>query len=179
MRLFLCRHAAAGDSDQVAQLAERLAGLDVAAVYTSPLERAAATAEAVAARHGLAPLMRDELREIDLGEVDGLQFEEYTPELQASLLNAPATVRFPGGESYEQLRRRVVGVLDEIVAQHGDETAVAVSHAGAIRAALATWLSIPPEASFRIDQRFAAVNLVDWIDGVPLVRLVNGPGPER
>ena len=179
MRLFLCRHAAAGDSDQVAQLAERLAGLDVAAVYTSPLERAAATAEAVAARHGLAPLMRDELREIDLGEVDGLQFEEYTPELQATLLNAPATVHFPGGESYEQLRRRVVGVLDEIVAQHGDEAVVAVSHAGAIRAALATWLSIPPEASFRIDQRFASVNLVDWIDGVPLVRLVNGPGPER
>src|SRR5205814_2876156 len=116
---------------------------------------------------------------IDLGEVDGLQFEEYTPELQATLLNAPATVHFPGGESYEQLRRRVVGVLDEIVAQHGDEAVVAVSHAGAIRAALATWLSIPPQSSFRIDQRFASVNLVDWIDGVPLVRLVNGPGPER
>jgi alpha-ribazole phosphatase/probable phosphoglycerate mutase len=70
-------------------------------------------------------------------------------------------------------------VLDEIVSQHGEETVVAVSHAGAIRAALAPWLSIPPEASFRVDQRFAAVNLVDWIDGVPLVRLVNGPGPER
>jgi broad specificity phosphatase PhoE len=176
MRLVLCRHAAAGDSAQSAQLAERLGGLDIAAVYTSPLTRAAETAAAVAARHGLTPLVRDELREIDLGEVDGLTFEQYPLELQAALLNAPATVRFPGGESYEQLRRRVVGVLGEIVAQHDGETVVVLSHAGAIRAALATWLSVAEEASFRIDQRLAAVNVVDWIDGVPLVRLVNGSG---
>jgi broad specificity phosphatase PhoE len=176
MRLVLCRHAAAGDSAQSAQLAERLGGLDIAAVYTSPLMRAAETAAAVAARHGLTPLVCDELREIDLGEVDGLPFEQYPLELQAALLNAPATVRFPGGESYEQLRRRVVGVLGEIVAWHDGETVVVLSHAGAIRAALATWLSVAPEASFRIDQRLAAVNVVDWIDGVPLVRLVNGSG---
>ena len=179
MRILLCRHAAAGDGGQVAQLAERLAGLDVAAVYTSPLERAAATAEAVAARHGLPPLVLDDLREIELGDVEGLQFDEYPPELQAALLNAPGSVQFPGGESYEQLRRRVVGALEHIASQHGDGTAVAVSHAGAIRAALATWLSVPPDASFRLDQSFASVNVVDVVDGMPLVRLVNGCEPGR
>lgn len=179
MRLLLCRHAAAGDGVQARRLAAALADVNLVAVYTSPLERAAVTAEAVAARHGLAPLILDDLREIELGEVDGLQFDEYPPELQAAFLNAPGTVHFPGGESYEQLRRRVVGALEEIAAQHGDETVVAVSHAGAIRAALATWLSVPPGASFRIDQGFASVNVVDVIDGMPLVRLVNGCGPER
>jgi hypothetical protein len=55
-------------------------------------------------------------------------------------------------------------------------TIAAVTHAGSIRAALAAWLHIADEAIFRVDQRYAAVNVVDWIDGVPLVRLVNGDG---
>jgi broad specificity phosphatase PhoE len=175
----LCRHAAAGDADGIEQLAVRLAELDVTAVYTSPVPRAVETARAVAEQHGLEPLFRDELREIELGEVDGLQFEDYPRALQSALLDAPATVRFPGGESYEELRRRVVAGLADIVAEHDGETVVAISHAGAIRAALATWLSVEPDASFRIDQGFAAVNVVDWVEGMPFVRLVNGVRPER
>jgi len=179
MRLVLCRHAASGDARGTAELAAALEELDVAAVYTSPLVRAAETARAIAVPHGLAPVIRKDLREIELGEVDGLQFEEYPPELQEALLATPATVRFPGGESYEELRVRVVATLEGLAVDHDGHTVVAVSHAGAIRAALATWLSVAPGASFRIDQSFAAVNVVDWLDGVPFVRLVNGVRPER
>lgn len=174
MRLVLCRHAAAGDARGAAELAATLADADVGAVYTSPLARAIETARAVAARHGLSPVVRNGLREIELGEVDGLQFEDYPAELQQALLRAPATVCFPGGESYEQLRARVVAAVDELVGQHDGQTVVAVSHAGAIRAALATWLCVAPDASFRIDQSLGAINVVDWLDGAPFVRLVNG-----
>jgi alpha-ribazole phosphatase len=179
VRLVLCRHAAAGDVRQAEELAHALAGVELPAVYTSPLSRAAKTAQAVAARHGLRPTLVPGLREIDFGEVDGLQFEEYPVELRAALLDAPATVRFPGGESYEELRARVVAALGDIVSRHRDETVAAISHAGAIRAALATWLGVPPEASFRIDQSFGGVNVVDWIDGAPFVRLVNGTSVAR
>jgi broad specificity phosphatase PhoE len=179
MRLVLCRHAAAGDTRQTAELAHALAAVELAAVYTSPLARAAETAQAVAARHGLTPCLVPGLREIDFGEVDGLQFEEYPAELRAALLDKPATVRFPGGESYEELRARVVTALGDIVFRHAGETVAAISHAGAIRAALATWLGVPAEASFRIDQSLAGVNVVDWIDGAPFVRLVNGTSVAR
>jgi broad specificity phosphatase PhoE len=50
-------------------------------------------------------------------------------------------------------------------------------HKGSIRAALGAWLGIAGEAIFRIDQRTASVNIVDWLDGVPVVRLVNGTRP--
>jgi broad specificity phosphatase PhoE len=176
MRLVLCRHAAAGDARQADTLANALASLDVAAVYTSPLRRALDTAQAVAARHGLAPVAQHDLREIDLGELDGVQFEAYPAELQAALLASPGSVQFPGGESYEQLRHRVTAALADLVARHDEDTVVVVSHAGAIRAALATWLSVDAAASFRLDQRFGAVNVVDWLDGVPFIRLVNGVG---
>jgi alpha-ribazole phosphatase len=179
MRLVLCRHAAAGDTRRAAELADALAGVELAAVYTSPLARAAETAQAVAARHGRTPSLVSGLREIDLGDVDGLQFEEYPAELRSALLDTPGTVRFPGGESYEDLRARVVAALGDIVSHHDGETVAAISHAGAIRAALATWLGVPAEASFRIDQRFAGVNVIDWIDGAPFVRLVNGTSIAR
>jgi alpha-ribazole phosphatase len=174
MRLLLCRHAEAGNSEHADELARSLAGVELACVYTSPLARAAATAQAVAASHALSPVVRDDLREIDLGEVEGLGFEEYPEKLQAALLTTPESVRFPGGETYEELRGRVSAALAEIVALHPEETVAAISHAGAIRAALATLLEVPAEASFRIDQSFAGVNVVDWIDGRPFVRVVNG-----
>src|SRR4030095_8117278 len=91
MRLVLCRHAEAGNVAQAEALARALANVPLAAVYSSPLDRALDTANVVAARHGLRPDVVDDLREIDLGDVAGLQFEAYSPELQDALLTAPGS----------------------------------------------------------------------------------------
>jgi broad specificity phosphatase PhoE len=109
--------------------------------------------------------------------VEGLEFDRFPAELQVGLLREPLSVRFPGGETYDELRGRVCGALAAIVDRHPGETVAIVSHAGAIRAALAAWLGIAGAEIFRIDQRTAAVNVVDWLDGVPIVRLVNGTRP--
>jgi len=178
-RLVLCRHAQAGDAAQSARLASELAAVGFGAVYTSPLERARETALAIAQERQLVPIADPGLREIDQGDLAGLEFEEYPAELQAELLRAPETVRFPGGESYEELRRRVVAAIAEIVDRHTGESIVAVSHAGAIRAALATWLQAGGDGAFRIDQSFGAVNVIDWAEGKAFVRLVNGSRVER
>jgi alpha-ribazole phosphatase len=174
VRLVLCRHAETGNTAQAERLARVLAHMPLTAIYTSPLARAADTAQRVAARHDLSPVVVRDLREIEFGDVEGLQFEEYPSELKTALLTAPASASFPGGESYEDLRTRVVAALAELVTRHHGETVAATSHAGAIRAALATWLAIPPDESFRLDQSFGAINVIDWTDGIPFVRLVNG-----
>jgi alpha-ribazole phosphatase len=176
-RLLLCRHAEAGNRGQARTLAAELAHVPLEAVYTSPLGRALETARAIAAAHGLGPVEVDALREIDFGGVDGLGFDDFPVELQAGLLREPLTVRFPGGETYEELRERVCRAIDDIVVSHPDAVVAVVTHAGSIRAALATWLGIADEAIFRIDQSHAAVNVVDWIEGAPLVRLMNGKQP--
>jgi broad specificity phosphatase PhoE len=176
-RLVLCRHAEAGNADEANELGAVLASVPFKAVYTSPLERALATSRAIAVRHGLDPVEVADLREIDFGDVEGLQFDQLSGELQAGLLGEPLTVRFPGGETYGELRERVCHALVEIVERHAGETVAIVTHAGSIRAALGAWLGIDGEAIFRIDQRTASVNIVDWLDGVPIVRLVNGTRP--
>ncbi len=69
-----------------------------------------------------------------------------------------------------------MAALAAVRAAHRGETIAIVTHGGVIRALLATWLSMPDEAVFSIDQRYASVNVVDWFDG-PVVRLINGrPG---
>jgi broad specificity phosphatase PhoE len=177
MRLVLCRHAPAEDAAASAGLADALRELPVAAVYSSPLDRARTTAEQIAILHGLKPLVLDDLREIDFGEVEGLGFDDLPPDLQRGLLENPTQVRFPGGEAYAELRDRVVAAFADVTARHEGDTVVAVSHAGAIRAALAAWLMVPDEAVFRLDQRYAAVNVIEWHDGTPLIRVMNATEP--
>ena len=135
-------------------------------VYTSDLARAC-----------VVDGTRDpRLREIDRGEAEGVAFADLPADLQRGLLEAPLRVRFPGGESYEDLRARVIEALEEIAGRHPDETVAIVTHAGAIRAALATWLLLPDDAVFRIEVDFRSLTVVDLVDGTPLVRLVNRPG---
>ena len=176
-RLVLCRHAATGNAAEAHDLAVALAGIPFAAVYTSPLARAVETAKTVAAAHGLVPIEVADLREIEFGDVEGIEFERYPPQLQTELLNEPLSVRFPGGETFDELRLRVCRALDEVLGRHAGESVLIVSHAGSIRAALAAWLGVVGEAIFRIDQRTASVNVVDWVEGTPIVRLLNGTHP--
>jgi broad specificity phosphatase PhoE len=176
-RLILCRHAAAGSTAETQDLAVALAGVPFAAVYTSPAERAVETARTVAAAHGLVPIEVADLREIEFGDVEGLEFDRYPPQLQTELLNDPLSVRFPGGETFGELRLRVCRALDDVVTRHTGEPVLIVTHAGSIRAALAAWLGIEGDAIFRIDQRTASVNVVDWVEGTPIVRLLNGTHP--
>lgn len=157
------------------ELAGRLARLDYEAVYASPRLRASETAGPVAAARGLELLTDDGLRELDFGKLEGRTYDEIAksePELYRAWMETPTQVRFPGGESFADLKARAIVALDRIRDSH--EAAVVVTHGGVLRAGVAAWLSMPDEAIFRLDQRYGGVTIVDWVDGRPLVRLLNG-----
>ena len=89
-------------------------------------------------------------------------------------MKTPTLVRFPGGESYAELRERVAAAVADVVAANTDRTVALVSHGGVVRAALAVTLGLPDERAFALDVGYARVSVVDWFDGTPVVRLVNG-----
>jgi alpha-ribazole phosphatase len=156
------------------RLADELADLTLDAVYASPHRRALDTAAPIGASHGLQPAADERLRELDFGELEGRTYEDIAaslPDLYAAWMTAPTTVRFPGGESYADLRERAVAACDEIRRRHAH--ALVVTHGGVARAVLAASLGMPAEAIFRLDQSYGGLSIVEWIDEMPVVRLVN------
>jgi alpha-ribazole phosphatase len=166
---------------QADRLARALAQNGLAAIYTSPRRRALQTASALARVHGLAPVVDERLCEIDFGDFEGRTYEEIErehPELFRRWMETPTEIEFPNGESYERFKARALLALASILDNHRRDTVAVVSHGGIARAILADCLSIPDAGIFRIDQSYGAISVVDWIDGVPIVRLVNGGAAE-
>jgi broad specificity phosphatase PhoE len=165
-----------GGRGQAEELAAALAGLGLAAVYASPLVRALETARPIAAAQGLEPVVVEALRELHFGEVEGLRYDEIAaerPELFRAWMDDPAGVRFPGGESLADLRGRVLPAVAGIRARHERDAVAVVAHGGVIRVVLAEALGLADGALFRLDQAEGGVSVVDWLDGVPLVRAAN------
>jgi alpha-ribazole phosphatase len=162
-------------AEHAGRLAEALGSIAYEAVYTSPRTRSVETARPLAAARGLTPVVEADLREIDFGRLEGRTYDEIErsePELFRAWMEAPTRVRFPGGESYDDLRARAVPVLDRIRACHA--CAAVVTHGGVVRAGLAAWLGMPGDAIFRLDQSYCGITIVDWVDETPIVRLMNG-----
>lgn len=155
------------------RLAESLADVELDAVYVSPRLRAVQTAAAL----GRAHVVDERLRELDFGELEGRTYEEIErerPELFRQWMETPTLVRFPGGESYGELRERVASAIGDVVAANEGRTAAIVSHGGVIRAALAVALALPDDRAFALDVGYARLSIVDWFGETTVVRLVNG-----
>jgi broad specificity phosphatase PhoE len=150
------------------------------AVYASPRCRARETAEPLAVARGIDVAVDDDLREIDFGDFEGRRYEEIEaaePELYRTWMSSPTTVRFPNGESYADVSVRALRAFERIRTAH--ECAVVVTHGGVIRAGLAAWLAMPGEAIFRLGQSYGGLTVVDWLENVPLVRVMNGGSVPR
>jgi alpha-ribazole phosphatase/probable phosphoglycerate mutase len=162
--------------EQAELLAAALAPTPLAAIYASPRRRTLDTAAPLAAAHGLRPIVDARLSEIDFGDFEGRSYEEIErsyPDSYQQWMATPTLVRFPGGESFADLRERVLAALAEIRARHASETVAIFSHGGVLRTILAACLEMPAEAVFRLEQSYAAISVVDWVEGLPIVRLVN------
>lgn len=163
--------------EHASKLGSRLSRLPIAAVFASPRRRALDTAAPIAARHDLAVETVAGLRELDFGEIEGKTYDEIErtrPDLWRRWMSEPTAVRFPGGEGYPDLRDRVVAATDDLRRLHDSRACVVVSHGGVIRAVLSAALGLPDAKLFYFDQSYGAINVIDWFDDTPIIRLVNG-----
>jgi probable phosphoglycerate mutase len=124
--------------EQARELAERLAGWPIEAIFSSDLRRALDTARPLADRLGLEVRIDPILRERNFGAFEGL----HDSEVEAQLDDADAFWRDPdtrpdGGESRRELWERVGGFLDRLLADPPADEIAIVSHGGTIRLAAA------------------------------------------
>jgi phosphoserine phosphatase len=147
-----------------------------AAVYTSPLSRCRATAEAIAEPFGLSPTTLDGLIDIDYGQWQGLTPDEARsrwPERVATWYRAPDWAAIPGGETLQQVLVRTVAALRDVVGQHPEDTVVLVGHDSVNRVALLHILGLPLSRYWRLGQDPCAVNDIDFSGDAFTVRSVN------
>ncbi|MDP9987532.1 MSMEG_4193 family putative phosphomutase [Arthrobacter sp. FW306-05-C] len=160
---------------QADAVAERLSGLPVHAVYSSPLERARETAEPTAVRAGVTVSEDAGLLECDFGDWTGAALAGLTglPEWQTVQHN-PSAFRFPNGEGFSGMQARIVGSLDALRAAHPGAVVVCFSHADPIKAAVAHALGTHLDLFQRIMISPASVSAISYTDGqAPAVLTVN------
>jgi alpha-ribazole phosphatase/probable phosphoglycerate mutase len=147
------------------------------AVYTSPLSRALKSAEIIAEPHGLKPIVIEGLRERSFGIWEGMTFteikEKYPQEFEAWAGN-PLRYSPVDGESTVEVRERAVKAVDSLLSNHNSEHIAVVAHGGVNRIILCHIMGIPLENIFRIEQDFAAVNIIEFWEKYPVVKLLNG-----
>lgn len=147
----------------------------IAAIYTSPLQRARRTAVAIGAACGLPVRPVPALREIHCGEADGLPLAEVQRKYRGAWArNSEQTdpdFCWPGGETYRAFRTRVLGSVHELGTAHADERIVLVTHAGAINQLLGSIAGVSPARWEPFRQRNGSVTEVVYQEGV--LRLIS------
>lgn len=130
-------HLSEAGQEQARGVAARLEGVPLAAIYTSPMERARETAAPTAELFGLEPVICEGIVECEFGEWTGSKLTELAqlPEWN-TVQKAPSEFRFPGGESFIEMQDRMVAALGAIAARHRGEVVACFSHADPIKAAV-------------------------------------------
>ena len=158
---------------QVRQLAEKCEGLRFDAVYSSPLERALETAEAMK----LEVTKNDALNEIDFGEWSGKTFEELARDERWRHFNQRrSTASIPGGETFLDVQNRVVKEIDRLAREHNEGRVAIVSHADVIRAALAYYAATPIDMIDRFEISPCSVSVVAIDDQNVTLLTINNRG---
>ena len=86
----------------------------------------------------------------------------------------PLTFSPVNGETTMEVRDRVAAAFEKIVRAHPGERVAIVAHGGVNRVILCHIIGIPLENIFRIEQDFAALNIIEFWDRYPVVKLMNG-----
>lgn len=162
---------------QVAALAERLREVPLAAVHSSPVDRARETAAAIAERHGLEVEIAPVLDEIDFGDWTGARFDALADDAEWRAWNeSRSSACPPEGETMAQAQARAWGWVEAVAARYPDATVALVSHADVLKAVVARVLGLSLDRLLTFDIDPASVSRLvvgDW--GARVVSL-NGDG---
>jgi broad specificity phosphatase PhoE len=157
------------------RLAERLEASSIGALYSSPMERARATAAPIALRLRLEVRIADELNEIDFGDWTNRTLADLDDLEEWRRFNVfRSSSRIPNGEAMIDVQGRMLRLIDRLCSLHPDQTVALISHCDVIKAALAHYLGVSLDLFQRIEISPASVSIVRIARYGPEVLLING-----
>ena len=174
------RAAGLGLSDKgIAQAEARAADIagkhQIAAIYSSPMERAQQTAAPIGVATRRKVRIHEGLNECDFGLWTGRRLKAlYKLPAWRTVQRTPSNFRFPEGESFLEMQSRIAAALNELARAHRGKTVVAVSHADTIKAAVAHALGMHLDMFQRLAVSPASQTVIQLGAGAPVVVSVNG-----
>ena len=159
---------------QAERLVERLDGVRIDTIVSSPLERCRETAAPLAMARGHAVDVGRAWIEVGYGEWTGRSISQLRrTKLWRRVMFAPSNVRFPGGESLLEVQVRAVDASFDIAARHARGTVLVVSHADVIRLLVAHLAGMHADHLQRLSIDTASITAVSISDGFPRLLTVN------
>jgi probable phosphoglycerate mutase len=160
---------------QADRLGRSLAAAPLAAIYSSPLERAVDTARAIAHYQPVSIRVCDALSEIDFGDWTGKSFAELADDPEWHTFNTcRSTAVIPHGESPIAVQQRIVAAVERLAALHPSQTIAIVSHADVLRSAVLHYAATPLDLYDRFEISPASITALTLsVDGPRLLYVNN------
>ena len=140
---------------------EWLKGETIHAAYASPLSRARDTAHAIARHHSLPVADLPGLTDLFYGDWEGMPLTEVKvtyADLYRQWETAPATVRFPGGETLDEVRDRAMEAVETVVQRHPGQVVLLAAHRAVNKVLIAAFIGLDNSHFWRIGQDTTAIN---------------------
>ncbi|PJC49919.1 MAG: fructose-2,6-bisphosphatase [Nitrosopumilales archaeon CG_4_9_14_0_2_um_filter_34_16] len=147
---------------QAQHTAELLEHMNISAIYSSPIQRAKHTAEIVGEHNSIDVKIDDRLIELDMGKFTGVPYDEiFTSHgnVFMKFYNGELEIAHNGVETFSEVKKRVLGIVDHIIENHPDENVVLVTHMDPIKAMLSTVVDLSPTNLFELIIANASLNI--------------------
>lgn len=165
--------------EQMAQRGRELSRFKVSTVYASDLTRCRLGGEIIAEEIGCPLILKENLREMKMGDWEGLtlaEVEKRFPEQVTKKFADFHNYRIPGSETIKEVEARIYPEFDDLISQHRNETIVIVAHGGVNLLLLTRALGLPSQDIFTLNQDFGCINQLHIGDDFSKVVMMNSSG---
>ena len=161
---------------QAELVGEYFKGMEIGAIYSSPLSRALQTAQKIAQFSDLKVQPLPGIIDISFGKWEGRphqEIRENDKETYRQWVETPHLVRLPGGEGLDDVRVRAMAALEEVIRSHPGKTLVLVSHRVICKVLICAILNLDNSHFWQITQDTTAINLIQYRKGNYILSLMN------
>lgn len=159
---------------QAQELVERLDGIRIDTIVSSPLERCRETAAPLAKARGLPIRVRRAWIEVGYGDWTGRSISQLRrSKLWRRMMVTPSNIRFPGGESLLEVQMRVADAALGLASEHPRGVVVVISHADAIRLLVTHLAGMHLDHVHRLQIDTASITAIELSEGMPRLLAVN------
>ena len=147
---------------QAEQTGKLLEDMNISAIYSSPIQRAKHTAEIVGEHNSIDVTIDDRLIELDMGKFTGVPYDEIFTNhgnVFMKFYNGELEIAHNGVETFADVKKRVLGIVDHVIEKHPDENVVLVTHMDPIKAMLSTIVDLSPTNLFELIIANASLNI--------------------